>query len=119
MVGGELVEAGTARLCDEDIGHQSREQRSGSIMLRTKNGVKKELKGKQHGSSIIHHPPYQTARRKSPTCGLPQFLEKFLVEYKSHTTDLFHFGFCSCISVNKICCNGNGQLAPKLFPTKS
>ena len=26
----------------------------------------------------------------------------FLVEYKSHTTDFFHFGFCCCISVNKI-----------------
>ena len=55
----------------------------------------------------------------TPTCGFPQFLEKFLVEYKSHTTDLFHFGFCCCISVNKICCNGNGQFATKFFPTKS
>lgn len=55
----------------------------------------------------------------TPTCGFPQFLEKFLVEYKSHTTDFFHFGFCCCISVNKICCNGNGQFATEFFPTKS
>lgn len=55
----------------------------------------------------------------TPTCGFPQFLEKFLVEYKSHTTDFFHFGFCCCISVNKIRCNGNGQFATEFFPTKS
>lgn len=55
----------------------------------------------------------------TPTCGFPQFLEKFLVEYKSHSTDLLHFGFCCCISVNKICCNGNGQLATKFLPAKS
>lgn len=44
----------------------------------------------------------------TPTCGFSQLLEKFLVEYKSNTTDLLYFGLCGCVSVNKICCNGNG-----------
>lgn len=44
----------------------------------------------------------------TPTCGFSQLLEKFLVEYKSNTTDLLYFGLCSCVSVNKICRDGNG-----------
>lgn len=44
----------------------------------------------------------------TPTCGFSQLLEKFLVEYKSHTTDLLYFGLCGCISVNEVCRDGNG-----------
>ena len=113
---------------------RARDRDADGVRLRAKHrSAEKAERGLQRSSSTTTPAPPAPQMRTSvvfrvcpstvevltPTCGFPQFLEKFLVEYKSHTTDFFHFGFCCCISVNKIRCNGNGQFATEFFPTKS
>lgn len=105
-----------------------------SITRRTKHGSEERAMGKWHRTLMTNHPTKLSKRKPQvvietsiliafkaliPTCSFPELLEKFLIKYESHSTDLFYFGFCCCISVDKICCNGNGQFASKFFPTKS
>lgn len=52
----------------------------------------------------------------SLTCLLFEVKEEFLVEDEGHATDLLHFGLCSSVPVDKIGCDGNGQLPPEFFP---
>lgn len=53
------------------------------------------------------------------TSGTAQFLEEPLVKNKGHAADLLHLGLCCGVTVDEICSNGDGQLSPELFPTKS
>lgn len=53
------------------------------------------------------------------TGGTTQLLEEPLVENKGHAADLLHLGLCCGVTVDEICSNGDGQLSPELFPTKS
>lgn len=53
------------------------------------------------------------------TGGTAQLLEEPLVKNKGHAADLLHLGLCCGVTVDEICSNGDGQLSPELFPTKS
>ena len=81
--------------------------------------AEKNMRAQERGE----HGPWATPQTRlseapTPTCGFPQLLKKLLVEYKSHTADLFHFGFRCCVSVDEVGRDGDGQFAADLFPTK-
>lgn len=53
------------------------------------------------------------------TCLLLEFQKELLVKNEGHTTDLLHFGLCCGVPVNKVSCDGDGQLPSKLFAGKT
>lgn len=79
-------------------------------MLKARAGTTKEQPTKDPAvtSKDTHaHNPW-ALEALTPTCGFSQLLEKLLVKYKSHPTDLLHFGLCGCVAVDKISRNGDG-----------